>query len=167
MTDCPNGEVRDLLPDLLHDRLAPAVRREVEAHVRDCADCQAELALLRAMRSSLRRAPAVDVAAIAAAIPPYRAAARRTWGGWRAAAAIAMLAAGGTSVAVLQRGATSVRDTATAAVVAGSNAAPRAPVSVATKDSAVPTATASPLPVSWLSPRRPSASSTTPSSQRC
>jgi anti-sigma factor RsiW len=102
MTDCPNGEIRDLLPDLLHDRLPADVRREVEAHVRGCDDCRAELALLGAMRSSLRRAPAVDAAAIAAAIPAYRAPVRRSWGGWRAAAAIVVLAAGGTSVAVLQ-----------------------------------------------------------------
>src|SRR6476646_10419900 len=107
MTDCPNGDVRDLLPDLLHDRLAPAVRQEVEAHVRDCAECRNELALLRSMRSSLRRAPVVDVAAIASAIPAYRTATRRTWGGWRAAAAIVILALGGTSVVVLQRDATS------------------------------------------------------------
>lgn len=138
MTDCPNGEMRDLLPELLHDRLAPAVRREVEAHVRECADCQAELALLRAMRTSLRRAPAIDVAAIAAAIPPYRAAPHRTWGGWRAAAAIVILAAGGTSVAVLQRGATSGRDTASANVAVGSRATAQMPVNVATSDSAVP-----------------------------
>ncbi|HET7189971.1 MAG TPA: hypothetical protein VFI52_17580, partial [Gemmatimonadaceae bacterium] len=64
----------------------------------------------------------------------------------RAAAAIALLAAGGTSVAVLQRGAASARDTATVAVVGGSNAAPRAPAHVATKDSAVPGATASAPP---------------------
>ena len=101
MTDCPNGDVRDLLPDLVHDRLTPDVRREVEAHVRACADCSQELALLRTMRTSLRRAPAVDVASLAAAIPPYRAPARRAWGGWRVAAAIMILAAGGTSVAVL------------------------------------------------------------------
>ena len=101
MTDCPNGDVRDLLPDLLHDRLSPEVRREVEAHVHGCDDCRAELALLGAMRSTLRRAPAVVVAAIAAAIPPYRAPVRRTWSGWQAAAAVLLLA-GGTSVAVLQ-----------------------------------------------------------------
>lgn len=144
MTDCPNGDVRDLLPDLLHDRLTPAVRREVDAHVRDCAECRNELALLRSMRSTLRRAPAVDVAAIAAAIPPYRSASRRTWGTWRVAAAIMILAAGGTSVAVLQRGATSVRDSTTVAV---STSAPGVePVSGTTKDSAVPTATATPAP---------------------
>jgi anti-sigma factor RsiW len=104
MTDCPNGQVRDLLPDLLHDRLAPDVRRDVEVHLGRCIDCQEELALLRTMRSSLRRAPSVDVATIAAAIPPYRPAARRAWAGWRVAAAITILAAGGASVAVLQRG---------------------------------------------------------------
>ncbi len=104
MTDCPNGAVRDLLPDLLHGRLTPAVRQEVEAHVAGCDDCRRELALLGAMRSSLRRAPSVDVAAIAAAIPAYRAPARRTWAGWRVAAAVVILAAGGTSVALLQRG---------------------------------------------------------------
>jgi anti-sigma factor RsiW len=133
MTDCPNGEIRDLLPDLLHDRLPADVRREVEAHVRSCDECRAELALLGAMRSSLRRAPAVDAAAIAAAIPAYRAPVRRSWGGWRAAAAIVVLAAGGTSVAVLQsregiqRGA---RDTVTAVVAAR------------TADSVAPTAAA-------------------------
>ena len=111
MTDCPNGEVRDLLPDLLHDRLPSDTRREVEAHVRDCEDCRAELELLRAMRASLRRGPSVDVAVIAATIPSYRAPVRRSWVGWRAAAAIMLLAAGGTSVALLQRGSVVSRDT--------------------------------------------------------
>ena len=140
MTDCPNGDVRDLLPDLLHDRLAPAVRREVEAHVRDCADCRNELALLRSMRSTLRRAPAVDVAAIASAIPAYRTATRRTWGGWRAAAAIVILAAGGTSVVVLQRDATSAPGSA--AIAVGGSASRTEPVRGTTRDSAVPTAAA-------------------------
>jgi anti-sigma factor RsiW len=120
MTDCPNGEIRDLLPDLLHDHLPMDVRREVEAHVGGCEECRAELALLGAMRSSLRRAPAVDAAAIAAAIPPYRAPVRRSWAGWRAAAAILVLA-GGTSVAVLQSRSgieSSARDTTAAAVAA-------------------------------------------------
>jgi len=110
MTDCPNGDVRDLLPDLVHDRLAPDARRDVEAHVRSCLDCQQELGLLRGMRATLRRAPSVDVAAIVAAIPAYRAPVRRSWGGWRAAAAIMILAAGGTSVAVLGRGGNGVAD---------------------------------------------------------
>mgnify|MGYP001149706736 CR=1 FL=1 len=33
MNDCPNAEMRDLLPDLLHDRLPVDVRGEVTAHV--------------------------------------------------------------------------------------------------------------------------------------
>ena len=103
MTDCPNGEIRDLLPDLVNDRLTTERRREVDAHVRGCADCQEEVALLRTMRTALRRAPTVDAAAIAASIPAYRAPVRHAWGGWRAAAAIVVLAVGGTSVAVVQR----------------------------------------------------------------
>jgi hypothetical protein len=99
MNDCLNGELRDLLPDLLHDRLSAAERRRLEAHVAECEDCRAELALLHDLRGSLRRVPAVDVGGIVAAILPYRAPALRSWGGWRAAAA-ALIAVGGTSLAI-------------------------------------------------------------------
>ena len=111
MTDCPDGAVRDLLPELVNDRLAPDVRRRVDAHVRDCADCQREVELLRALRASLRGVSVMDVGTIASAIPSYRVP-RRSWGGWRAAAAIMLLAVGGTSVAVLQRENTATRDVA-------------------------------------------------------
>ena len=108
MTDCPNGDIRDLLPDLLHGRLGAAERAEVESHLRECADCRDELQLLRTMRSALRSAPAVDVGAIVATIPPYRAPAQpgrvHTWSGWRIAAAVTLLAAGGTSVVVARNG---------------------------------------------------------------
>lgn len=104
MNDCPNGEVRDLLPDLVHDRLDPATRREVDAHVATCADCREEIALLRNMSAMMHRAPAMNAAAIAGVVAPYRAPARRSWGGWRVAAAITVLAIGGSSVALLQRG---------------------------------------------------------------
>ena len=109
MTDCPDGAIRDLLPELVNDRLAPDVRRRVDAHVRDCADCQQEVELLRALRASLRKVSVTDVGVIVSAIPAYRAP-RRSWGGWRAAAAIMLLAVGGTSVAVLQRENSSARD---------------------------------------------------------
>lgn len=110
MTDCPNGEMRDKLPDLLHDRLAPAERREVEAHLASCSECRAELALLAELRASLHRVPAVSAEKISAAIPAYRPAlvvssSRRAWGGWRVAAAITVLVAGGASAALLSRGA--------------------------------------------------------------
>jgi len=109
MSDCPNGDIRDLLPDLLSGRLEAAARAEVESHLRECNDCRAELELLRGMRAALRRAPAVDVDAIVAAIPPYRASVRqvasRTWSGWRIAAAAALLLGGGTSVVVVRHAA--------------------------------------------------------------
>lgn len=103
MTDCPNGAVRDALPDYLNDRLDPARRREVESHVAGCATCREELSLLRALRATVRRVPAVDVEAIAASIPPYHAPVRRSWAtSGRIAAAIALIAIGATSVALLR-----------------------------------------------------------------
>ncbi|HEX5972834.1 MAG TPA: anti-sigma factor [Gemmatimonadaceae bacterium] len=108
MTDCPDGDIRDLLPDLLHGRLDAGERAAVEAHLRECADCRDELELLRRMRTALRRAPAVNVERIVAELPPYRAPTQhrpaRSWGGWRIAAAVTLLAAGGTSVVVARRG---------------------------------------------------------------
>ena len=38
MTDCPNAEMRDRLPDLLHERLETSVRAAVMAHVDQCDD---------------------------------------------------------------------------------------------------------------------------------
>jgi len=93
MIDCPNGDVRDLLPDYLHDRLESSARMSVERHLADCAVCRDELALLRDLRGTLQRAPRIDVAAVAAAIPAYRPAARKSWAsGWRIAAAITVIA---------------------------------------------------------------------------
>lgn len=103
MNDCPNADVRDLLPDLVNGRLDAAARARVEAHLVSCADCGVELELLRDLRSAFRRTPVIDVAAIAAAIPRYRAPARRSWVAWRTAAAITLLVAGGSSVALLNR----------------------------------------------------------------
>lgn len=112
MTDCPNGDVRDLLPELLHGRLDEESRRTVESHLASCADCRAELRLLADMRAMMDAHPAIDVGAIAAAVPnaaPARQQTRGQWLGWRTAAAITMLAAGGTSLAVIQRNAEPVR----------------------------------------------------------
>ena len=104
MIDCPNGAVRDLLPDYLHDRLESSARTSVERHLAECAACRDELALLRDLRGTLQRAPRIDVAAVAAAIPAYRPAARKSWAsGWRAAAAITAIAVGGASIALLGR----------------------------------------------------------------
>ena len=97
MTDCPNAELRDLLPDLLHDRLDGATRTRVEAHLRGCEECRGELALLRSLRA-VAPTPRLDVAGIVAALPAPRAPRRWTANSWRIAAAIVVLAAGGSSL---------------------------------------------------------------------
>src|SRR5262249_51709525 len=110
MSDCPNAEVRDLLPDLLHDRLDAATRARVVAHVDGCADCRSELELLRSLRSSLERdTPRVDLDRIVAALPAPAAvqprqhrAGWRVWSDWRVAAAVTFIVAGGTSMVVLR-----------------------------------------------------------------
>jgi len=110
MNDCVNAEMRDRLPDLLNDRLPASEQAEVVAHVAACADCREELELLRAIRSMLL-APAlrVDVARVVSALPepPSQATkrpTRRTWADWRIAAAVTVLAVGGSSVALINRG---------------------------------------------------------------
>jgi len=114
MIDCPNGDVRDALPEYLNDRLDAARRRDVESHLAGCEACRDELSLLRALRVTMRRGASVDTAAIAAAIPPYRAPARRGWGtGWRVAAAVVALAAGGTSMVLLRARTPAVREDVT------------------------------------------------------
>src|SRR5215216_30676 len=97
MNDCANGDVRDLLPDLMHGRLDADRRSAVEAHLAGCADCRAELELLRTAGHALSRAPAVDVARIVAALPAparVRASRWRAVGAWQRGAAVTALAAG-------------------------------------------------------------------------
>ena len=69
MTDCMNQDVRDALPDLLHGRLDELNTATMLAHVESCAECTAELALLREARASARVAPSIDVDKIVAALP--------------------------------------------------------------------------------------------------
>jgi anti-sigma factor RsiW len=119
MTDCPNGEIRDQLPDYVHDRLSAADRARVAAHVASCAVCAAEVELLAAARRVLTAAaPRIDTARIVAALPspPAHAvrrpaivrpqtASRRPVARiiqWRIAAAFVTVALGGVSFAVLR-----------------------------------------------------------------
>ena len=39
MSECTNGELRDLLPELVNGRLDAELQRHVEAHVAACAEC--------------------------------------------------------------------------------------------------------------------------------
>jgi anti-sigma factor RsiW len=94
MNDCSNVTMREMLPDLLNDRLAAQSRAEVEAHLASCVDCRAELELLRTVRGAAPTPP-IDAARIAARIAPYRATpswvrATRAWP-VRAAAAIILV----------------------------------------------------------------------------
>src|SRR5213076_3365046 len=73
---CANPTTKDLLPDLIHDRLSVAWRTEVEAHLSTCAECRSELTILRHV-VAVAAAPRIDVARIASALPHYRA--RSPW----------------------------------------------------------------------------------------
>ena len=113
MRDCSNGEMRDRLPELMHNRLEGEALAVVRAHVDGCADCQAELELLKRIRGAAI-APRVDAARIVASLPKYRAvpAWRRAIGSaqLRALAAAVVLLVGG--YAVVQNDQPVERDTA-------------------------------------------------------
>lgn len=107
MTDCPNAQLRDNLPDLLHERLDATARARVLAHVESCNDCRVELALLREARIALSSdVRSVDVTRIArlvvertrVAAPPAPQHAR--WIDWRIAASIVVLAIGAGSLVI-------------------------------------------------------------------
>lgn len=105
MTECINTEVREALPDLLNGRLSALDTATMNAHVEACAECRAELELLREIRDS-RIVPQMDAVRIASAIAPYAGASviapqhvRRSiisrLGVLRIAAAAVFVAAGG------------------------------------------------------------------------
>ncbi len=119
MHDCTNAEIRDLLPDLLHERLDASARTVVVAHVDGCVDCRDELQLLRdVLALSSHRTPRVDVAYIVGALPKAPAPRganpspnvlplaprRRVWSDWRVAAAVSLMVAGGGSFALMRTG---------------------------------------------------------------
>lgn len=102
MSDCANVEMRELLPELVHDRLDAATHARVTAHLTTCSECRAELELLQTARQALRPIMPLDKRAIVAALPrpvsrqaPMSGARARTW---RMAAAITVIALGGLSV---------------------------------------------------------------------
>jgi hypothetical protein len=68
MSECTNGELRDLLPELVNDRLDVQSRARVEGHVASCTECAEELALLHSLRPALLSEPAIDARRIAAAV---------------------------------------------------------------------------------------------------
>jgi anti-sigma factor RsiW len=107
VNDCINVEVRDALPDFINHRLSDLDSAIVREHIESCADCKAELELLREARATARLAPKVDVHRIAASLPSYspirstsiRTSSRRTWA---LAAAAAVVAIGGWAISTRQ-----------------------------------------------------------------
>lgn len=127
MTDCRDVRVREMLPEYMHEMLAPGERALVQLHLRGCEECREELAVLESCRRVMGVAPGVDVSRVVAALPtapgqrapgvqalrltdvadarvsPTR---RRGWGGaggWRVAA-LALLTVGALGVAVVRGG---------------------------------------------------------------
>ena len=147
MNDCQNAEIRDQLPDLLHDHLTAAERAVVLAHVDGCAECRDELALLRGVhRTLVANTPRINTLNILSALPkPGQSVvapmiqprpSRSRWVDWRIAAAITVMAVGGGSFALLSRSHASVPMPPEAAVPA----TPRADTQVASAPETNPTA---------------------------
>jgi len=125
MNDCVNAEMRDRLPDLLHERLDAAARAAVLAHVEECTDCRAELALLRRVHGMMTKAaPSVDAQRIAQAIPARRVSGTR-WAQWGVAAAVVFLIGGASFVLMNDRNARTIADSTMAS--AQPSAAPGTP----------------------------------------
>lgn len=111
MSDCANVEIRELLPERLHDALDAEARTFVDAHLASCEDCATEYAILRAARAAMRAGavPAVNTTAIVAALPrpsqsrPSTVVVRRNRMAWRIAAAVSVISLGGISFATMRR----------------------------------------------------------------
>jgi anti-sigma factor RsiW len=106
MRDCPDAAIRDLLPLFVNGRLDDVERLRVESHLKGCADCDAEVELLRATVRAYDVAP-LDAAVIASRIPTARAARRgRPFYSqplWRAAAAITIMITGTATMMLVNR----------------------------------------------------------------
>lgn len=96
--------MRDRLPLFATGRLSNTDATMVEAHLASCSDCAAELELLRAVGRAFA-VPAVDAAAVAAAIPAPRRkrVAYYQQPMWRVAAAMTLMIAGTAGFLVMRR----------------------------------------------------------------
>ena len=105
MIECSNADIRDQLPELVNGRLNRESLGGVQAHLVDCAPCQADLLLLERARAMLILAtPRIDTARIARALSAPGTHSHRQTFNWRIAATIAVLAVGGGSAAVVYGG---------------------------------------------------------------
>jgi hypothetical protein len=68
MSECTNLEMRDLLPDYARGLLTGATAVLIEDHLMTCAECRAELRLVRSASAVLGAAPRVDTVRIVDAV---------------------------------------------------------------------------------------------------
>jgi len=141
MTECPDGLMRDQLPEYVHGTLSADAAARVDRHLEGCASCRHEVVVLKSVRAvAALRTPAVDVSAIVAALPapPARVlvleprSRRFTVRHWQyAAAAVLVLAVGTTTMWRAAPVADPMRVADSATVVAPLPLAADTPVAVA------------------------------------
>ena len=90
-TEC--GSIRELIPDVVAGRVSVQGEEAVDAHVLTCAECRAELDLVRALRHTRPYAPKALADRVVRAVERDRRGLRRPWWGI-SAAAVAALALG-------------------------------------------------------------------------
>ena len=130
MNDCVNADVRDALPDFINHRLSELDVATVREHIESCADCKAEVELIREARATALLAPKMDVNRIAGALPAYAPFRSRsiTTGSrrvWALAAAAIIVAIGGWAISTRQL-------TSDSPTVAAVTTAPPTPVETVT-----------------------------------
>ena len=69
MSECVSPEMRDLLPDFVNGRLDAERAAEISAHLIECAECAAEVELLRLVVASAPTTHSMDIDRIASALP--------------------------------------------------------------------------------------------------
>ena len=104
MRKLERADMQDLLPDYVHGTLSAEERAQIDAALAHDPDLARELHVVRAVRGAFAGAlPRIDVGRIVAALPASRRPERSRASMFRIAAAIATLAVGGASLAVVQQ----------------------------------------------------------------
>jgi hypothetical protein len=110
MNNCMEVEAREMLPDLLHDKLDAGTRARVERHVASCEECREELNVLRTVKAAAIFAPTIDVNRVVGHIAPYarivpevEAPTRSRLVSWLVAASFLVVIAGGGSLLMVQQ----------------------------------------------------------------
>lgn len=105
MRELDRGELLDRLPDYVHGTLPADERAAVEAALARDSGMVSELELIRTARTVLASGtPSVNVDGVLAALRHPAPARNVRFSRWRIAAAVATLAVGGASLAIVQQG---------------------------------------------------------------